>query len=100
MIAGLGSSTDRHRNALARDVPSAAGRPSESQLHAQEQPEVMTRVVRSSPRRIRGGWRYIYIHHSKTAEGDVRTLAQPEKGLGDHFLIGNGGRGSPTATFR
>lgn len=35
-------------------------------------------------------WRYVYIHHSKTAAGNVSTLGQPTGGLSDHFLIGNG----------
>ena len=35
-------------------------------------------------------WKFIFIHHSATANGDVRSLVLPGKGLCDHFLIGNG----------
>lgn len=71
-------------------------------LFAQDQPEAMSRVVAHgelrpanpevspAPAAISPGWKFIYIHHSKTPEGDARTLANPQKGLGDHFLIGNG----------
>jgi hypothetical protein len=35
-------------------------------------------------------WRYIYIHHSKTAAGNAQSLCQTYGSLGDHFLICNG----------
>lgn len=35
-------------------------------------------------------WKYIYIHHSDTADGNADTLAVPKAGLCDHFVIGNG----------
>jgi hypothetical protein len=35
-------------------------------------------------------WNWIYIHHSKTADGDAVSLAHDD-GLCDHFVIGNGG---------
>src|SRR6516162_7374399 len=35
-------------------------------------------------------WKFIFIHHSATSGGDVRSLILPGKGLCDHFLIGNG----------
>lgn len=34
-------------------------------------------------------WKYIYIHQSKTFEGNAQTLAGKGE-LGDHFVIGNG----------
>ena len=37
-----------------------------------------------------GHWKYIYVHHSRTASGNATTLGQSTGGLGDHFLIGNG----------
>lgn len=37
-----------------------------------------------------GRWRYIYIRHSATPQGDANTLGQVQGGLGDHFVIGNG----------
>jgi hypothetical protein len=36
-------------------------------------------------------WKYIYIHHSKTADGAAQTLASGD--LGDHFVICNGDGG-------
>jgi hypothetical protein len=38
----------------------------------------------------RGYWSGILIHHSRTPAGDARSLAHPELGVGDHFVIGNG----------
>jgi hypothetical protein len=35
-------------------------------------------------------WKYIFIHHSATSSGNANTLAQPQTGLCDHFVIGNG----------
>jgi hypothetical protein len=35
-------------------------------------------------------WQYLYIHHSKTGNGNALTLADGPDGVGDHFLIGNG----------
>jgi len=35
-------------------------------------------------------WKYIYIHHSRTAGGNAQSLCQNGGGLGDHFLICNG----------
>jgi hypothetical protein len=37
-----------------------------------------------------GHWKSIYIHHSRTPSGSALSLAQPDRGMGDHFLIGNG----------
>ena len=35
-------------------------------------------------------WRYIFLHHSRTAGGNALTLGQGDGGIGDHFIIGNG----------
>ncbi len=35
-------------------------------------------------------WRYIYVHHSRTPDGNSQTLAQAGNGLADHFVITNG----------
>lgn len=35
-------------------------------------------------------WRYLYIHHSKTGNGNALTLGHGMEGIGDHFVIGNG----------
>lgn len=37
-----------------------------------------------------GVWRYIYIHQSRTPDGNAVTLGRNTGGLSDHFLIGNG----------
>ena len=37
-----------------------------------------------------GRWRYVFIHHSRTASGDAVSLAQSPDGIPDHFVIGNG----------
>jgi len=37
-----------------------------------------------------GRWRYVYVHHSRTEDGNAAALARDHLGLGDHFLIGNG----------
>ncbi len=34
-------------------------------------------------------WKYVYIHHSKTPAGDIRSLSGGS-GWGGHFVIGNG----------
>lgn len=59
-------------------------------------------------------WKFIVLHHTATAEGSVETIdaehrqrrdaqGQPWRGIGYHFLIGNGrgqGDGEVRATFR
>lgn len=35
-------------------------------------------------------WRYIYVHHARSHEGNARTLADVNGNIGDHFVIGNG----------
>lgn len=45
------------------------------------------------PSDVSSRWRYIYIHHSKSANGNAQLLGQAAnsiEGMGDHFLIGNG----------
>ena len=37
-----------------------------------------------------GRWNYIFVHHSKTASGDARSLGSATSGLPCHFLVGNG----------
>ncbi len=36
-----------------------------------------------------GGWKYIYIHHSKSRRGNALGLSA-NAGMADHFLVGNG----------
>ena len=35
-------------------------------------------------------WRYIYIHHSRSATSNSSTIANASGELADHFVIGNG----------
>jgi hypothetical protein len=35
-------------------------------------------------------WKSIYIHHTRTANGNAASLAVGDQGCGDHFVIGNG----------
>jgi N-acetyl-anhydromuramyl-L-alanine amidase AmpD len=37
-----------------------------------------------------GRWKYIYVHHSRTAGGSAVSLGRGPNGLADHFVIGNG----------
>lgn len=37
-----------------------------------------------------GRWKYIYVHHSRTMNGNAMTLSQGPNGLADHFVIANG----------
>lgn len=89
VIAGLGSSLTATALFLRVMSPPPLAAQGSANLFAQEQSEVTTRVVETPPADS-AAWKYIYIHHSKTPDGDLRTLAHPEKGMGDHFLIGNG----------
>ena len=41
-----------------------------------------------------GRWKYIYVHHSRSASGSAASLAHTPAGLTDHFVIGNG-NGTP-----
>lgn len=73
------------------------------QLPAEFQPRAATRL-----------WRFIVLHHSATADGDVRRIdinhrgrvdskGEPWLGIGYHFVIGNGGAmgdGAVEPTFR
>lgn len=87
VIVGLGSSLTA--TALFLEMVSPPPLAAQASL-ASEQSEITTRVDESLHPADSPDWKYIYIHHSKTPDGDARTLAHPQNGLGDHFLIGNG----------
>jgi hypothetical protein len=61
-----------------------------SSLFAIDAPESMDVIFQTPVSMKQGGWKYIYIHHSRTASGNAITLSSPGTGLGDHFVIGNG----------
>jgi hypothetical protein len=65
-------------------------------LFAVDAPETLDAVFQTQVPAVAGRWRYIYVHHSRTAGGDAVSLSQGggEPGLAapftDHFLILNG----------
>lgn len=61
-----------------------------SSLFAIDAPESMDAVFQTQVSSSQGRWKYIYIHHSRTATGNALTISAPGIGLGDHFVIGNG----------
>ncbi len=58
-------------------------------LFALDAPESLDVVFQTQVPVTTTRWRYIYVHHSRTASGDAVTLAQLT-GSSDHFVIGNG----------
>jgi hypothetical protein len=61
-----------------------------SSLFAVDEPRSMDAVFVTATPVPAGRWRYVYIHHSRTASGNALTLGQQTHGVGDHFVIGNG----------
>ena len=61
-----------------------------SSLFAIDAPETMEEIFKTQVSSRLGRWKYIYIHHSRTASGNALTLGQANGGLADHFVIGNG----------
>lgn len=59
-------------------------------LFAVDAPSSLDAIFNTRAPLAAGRWKYIYIHHSRTATGNAITLGQPTNGLGDHFVIGNG----------
>jgi N-acetylmuramoyl-L-alanine amidase len=58
-------------------------------LSATDSPETITRTISQAAAHP---WKYIYVHHSKTADGDAKAIAGGD--LGDHFVICNGDGGA------
>jgi hypothetical protein len=48
--------------------------------------EIFKTAVAAKPEQ----WKFIYLHQSATTSGNASTLARPESGVCDHFIIGNG----------
>jgi hypothetical protein len=61
-----------------------------SSLFAVEAPASLDVVFDTASPVSTGRWKYIYIHHSRTASGNASTLGVGPGGMADHFLIGNG----------
>jgi hypothetical protein len=61
-----------------------------SSLFAVDEPRSMDAVFETKIPVPANRWKYIYIHHSRTASGNALTLGEKTNGVGDHFVIGNG----------
>jgi hypothetical protein len=61
-----------------------------SSLFAIDAPQSMDVIFQTKATCRNNHWKYIYIRHSRTASGSALTLSSPERGCGDHFVIGNG----------
>ena len=62
-----------------------------SSLFAVDEPRSMDAVFETKTPVAANKWKYIYVHHSRTASGNALTLGQTTPGgIGDHFVIGNG----------
>jgi len=60
-------------------------------LFAIDAPESLDEIFANTKAPVRaGGWKYIYVHQSKTPTGNASTLGRHTNGMPDHFLIGNG----------
>jgi hypothetical protein len=61
-------------------------------LFAVDEPRSMDAVFETRQAVPAGRWKYVFIHHSRTASGNAFTLGQGAgaAGVGDHFVIGNG----------
>lgn len=63
---------------------------SSSLLFAIDTPESMRAIFQTQVPAKGGRWKYIYIHHSRTATGTAVPGQADSIGSGDHFVIGNG----------
>lgn len=59
-------------------------------LFAVDEPRSMDEIFQTKSPIPANRWKYIYVHHSRTASGNALTLGQGTNGIGDHFVIGNG----------
>jgi N-acetyl-anhydromuramyl-L-alanine amidase AmpD len=61
-------------------------------LFAVDAPDAMDVIFQTRAACAAGRWKYVYIHHSRTATGNAMSVSQSSPGheLGDHFVIGNG----------
>ena len=59
-------------------------------LFAVDEPRSMDVIFETKAPVPAGRWKYVYVHHSRTASGNALTLGQNTGGIGDHFVIGNG----------
>ncbi len=59
-------------------------------LFAIDTPQTMDVIFQTDTPMRTGRWKYIYVHHSSTVAGNALSLAQANRGVADHFVIGNG----------
>ena len=87
-LVGLLTATSALLLALAPD-PLAPG--SAASLFALDQRGAsMDAVFDTGVPVVKGRWKSVFIHHSRTGSGNADTLASRVGGLPDHFVIGNG----------
>jgi hypothetical protein len=68
-------------------APAPLGRETFISLFAVDTPSSLDVIFSTQAPATR--WKYIYIHHSQTLDGNSASLAR-DHALGDHFVIGNG----------
>jgi N-acetyl-anhydromuramyl-L-alanine amidase AmpD len=86
-LVGVLSLTSALLLALA---PSPLTPDASSSLFAIESPDSLDVVFQTQVATQKGQWKYIFIHHSRSASGDANSLSHRSTGLSDHFVIGNG----------
>src|SRR4051812_6847548 len=59
-------------------------------LFAIDAPNSMDVIFQTRISSAHTAWKYIYVHHSRSATGNATTIAETNGTLGDHFVIGNG----------
>ena len=59
-------------------------------LFAIDTPQSLDAIFQPDAPMTTGRWKSIYIHHSATTAGNALSLGQPNGGVPDHFVIGNG----------
>jgi N-acetyl-anhydromuramyl-L-alanine amidase AmpD len=59
-------------------------------LFAVDAPASMDAVFQTQVDASNTGWKYVYIHHSRSTASNTTNITQPNGELSDHFIIGNG----------
>jgi len=71
-------------------APAPLSQGSAASLFAIDQRASMDAVFDTGVPVVKGRWKSIFIHHSRTGSGNADVLSGPAGGLADHFVIGNG----------
>jgi hypothetical protein len=75
---------------LALAPPPLAAEAGYNTLAASDRSDFLEDIFKTTVTPKTDQWKYIYIHQSATPSGSAATLALPDTGLCDHFIIGNG----------